>query len=321
MSTETEKEHDKLGTLGAPAVSNGKPFAKDADLRASLVAAFRGAIADAQAATRRPAVDEAVHELRKALRRARATVRLVADTLARDDRRDLTRALVEARQLLSASRDLAVVPVALTEVTLDDAQRTAALQIVTGARDAALSVDEVKKTLAEAAERVAPLADVMAAALPAAVDWDDLADGVADTYRNARKNLKKARRSWPAFHAFRKRAKELTYQLELLADGIDGRTAALEHQLSALGDELGPAVDVIMLRGFLEHHAASPELLDAIDDDLDARIKVARKHAKDLFDRGSRKFARKVRRSVRRDHAPPPAVEETAPTPPVVAQA
>jgi CHAD domain-containing protein len=319
MSTETEKEVDKLGPLGAPTVGNGKPFSKDADLRASLVSAFRTAIADAQAASRRPAVDEAVHELRKALRRARATVRLIADTLARDDRRDLTRALVEARQLLSASRDLAVVPVALTEVSLDDAARTAALAIVTGARDAALSVDEVRTTLADAAARVAPLADVMAAALPQSLDWGDLADGLADTYRGARKNLKKARRSRPAFHRFRKRAKELTYQLELLSDGIEGRTASLSHQLAALGDVLGSAVDVIMLRGFLEQHAAPPELLEAIDDDLDARIKAARKHARDLFDRRPRRFARRVRRAVRRDHAPPPADEPAAA--PTIAQA
>jgi CHAD domain-containing protein len=306
MSTETEKEHDKLGPLGAPAVGSGKPFAQDADLRASLVAAFRAAIADAQSAARRPAVDEAVHELRKALRRARATVRLVADTLARDDRRDVLRTLVEARQLLSAPRDLAVVPVALSEITLDDEARTAALTIVTGARDAAMSVDDVRKTLADAATRVAPLADVMAAALPATLDWDDLADGLADTYRSARRNLKKARRSTVAFHRFRKRTKELTYQLELLADGIDGKTAALEHRLSTLGDDLGPAVDVFMLRSFLEHHGATPELLDAVDDDLRARIKTARKGARDLFGRRARKFARKVRRAVRRDHAPPP---------------
>ena len=320
MSTETEKEVDKLGPLGAPTVGNGQPFSKDADLRASLVSAFRTAIADAQAASRRPAVDEAVHELRKALRRARATVRLVADTLTRDDRRDLIRALVEARKLLSASRDLAVVPLALTEVTLDDAARTEALAIVTGARDAALPVDEVRSTLADAAARVAPLADVMAAALPATLDWGDLTEGLADTYRSARGDLKKARRSFPAFHRFRKRAKELTYQLELLSDGIDGRTAALAHELSALGDELGPAVDVIMLRGFLEAHAAPPELLEAIDDDLGARVKAARKHARALFDRRPRRFARKVRRAVRRDHAPPPPVEDPAPGP-AIAQA
>lgn len=317
MSTQTEKEHDKLGPLGAPAASNGKPFARDADLRASLVAAFGTAIADAQAAARRPAVDEAVHELRKALRRARATVRLIADTLARDDRRDLTRALVEARQLLSAPRDLAVVPVALTEVDLDDASRAAALGIVTGARDAALSVDEVRATLADVAARVAPLADVMAAALPASLDWGDLADGLADTYRSARRSLARARRSRPAFHRFRKRAKELTYQLELLSDGIDGRVAALERRFAALGDELGPAVDVIMLRGFLEHHAAPAELLEAVDDDLAARIKSARKRARDLFDRRPRRFARKVRRAARRDHAPPPAAVDE----PAIAQA
>jgi len=304
MSTETEKEHDKLGTLGAP-VQGGKPFARDADLRGSLIVAFRATLGEAQAAAQLPSIDEAVHELRKALRRARATVRLVAGTLARDDRRELGRVLVEARQLLSTTRDLAVVPIALGEVSLDDEQRAAALAVVAGATDAARPVDEVRATLAEAAARVATLADVMAAALPASLAWGDVSDGLTETYRRARRELRQARRSRPAFHSFRKRTKELTYQLHLLADDIDGKTAGLARRFAHLGDELGAAVDVYMLHGFLDSHAAAPELLDAIDDQLAARIKAARKSAKDVFDRRPRRFARKVARAVRRDHAPP----------------
>jgi CHAD domain-containing protein len=308
MSIENEKETDKLGPIGTTPVTHG--FGPDSDLRASLLATFRAAIADAGAASRAASIDEGVHELRKALRRARATVRLVADTLTKDDRRDVSRALVEARQQLSSSRDLAVAPVALGEIALAGEHRATAAAIVEGARGAGAPAEEVRRHLQDAAARVAPLVDVIAAALPARVEWGDLVDGLADTYRRARRSLDDARRSREAFHAFRKRAKELTYQLEVLADGIEGRTEAIRRDLAGLGDELGQIVDVIMLRGLIDERrdgvdpAAVDGLLGAIDEDLAQRIKAARKRARELFDRRARRFARKVKKAVRRDHTP-----------------
>lgn len=309
--TAPNAEQDKLGPIPAPDANAATGLG--ADLRATLVEAFRAAIADAATAAKLPAIDESVHELRKALRRARASVHLVRDTLARDDRRDLTRALADARQLLSATRDLDVAPGVLATVELPPEARATADAIVLAARAAAPSPDEVRRHIEDAAARVAHLADVMAAALPPSIDLGDARDGIAETYRRARGNLRRARRSLSSFHRFRKRAKELTLQLELLSGGIDGRTEAMRRDLAILGEELGAAVDVVMLRGFLEHHAGdtTPEilapLLDAVDRDLEVRIKAARKGARALFQRRPRRFARKVRRAVRRDHAPPEA--------------
>ncbi len=297
-------EDDKLG----PVPGAGR---LGADLRATLVDAFRAAIADAQAAAPLPSIDEAVHELRKALRRARATADLVARTLSRDDRKDLRKALAAARQLLSATRDLAVAPGALATVPLDDAARATANDVLTRAKSDAPG-DDVRALLTDAAGRVAPLADVMAAALPSELDWADLSDGLAATYRRARRGLRRGKRSREAFHEFRKRTKELTYQLELLAGGVDAEVEALRRPLLELGDSLGATVDVLMLRGFLEDHAGDtpPEalapVLAEIDADLSQRIKAARKQAQPLFERRARRFARKARKAARRDHAAPP---------------
>lgn len=296
-------EDDKLGPVpGANRLGT--------DLRATLVDAFRGAIADAQEASKIASIDEAVHELRKALRRARAAVDLVAGTLSRDDRKDLRKALAAARQLLSATRDLAVAPGALASVTLDDAARATADAVLTQAKATRPADDELRTLVRDAAARVAPLADVMAAALPKQVDWADLSDGVETTYQRARRGLRRAKRSTSAFHAFRKRAKELTYQLELLADGVDGRVEALRKPLVELADDLGATVDVLMLRGFLEDHAgetpadALAPVFDAVDAELAGRIKDARRKARPLFERRARRFARKTRKAARRDHAP-----------------
>lgn len=297
-------EEDKLGP-----VPGGSRLGTD--LRATLVAAFRDAIADAQDAAKLASTDEAVHELRKAVRRARATVDLVASTLSRDDRQDLRRALADTRRLLSSTRDLAVAPEALATVTLDDTARAAASAVITAARGAMLTDQETRELIEQAAARVAPLADVVAAALPSEVDWGDLSDGLAATYRRARRGLKDAKRSRKAFHGFRKRTKELTYQLELIAGGVDAQVEALRRPLVALGEELGAAVDLVMLRGFLSEHAGETPADGlsaahaAVSTELAARLKHARKAARPLFERRPRRFARKVRKAVRADHAPP----------------
>src|SRR5438067_536784 len=123
MSTEPIKpEQEPVGPLGG--------IVRNTDLRGTLVTAFRDALAAASKSATLPSVDDAVHECRKALRRARATVRLVADTLGRDDLRDLERAIRDARRMLSPVRDTAVAPNALAELTIDDELRSQATAIV-----------------------------------------------------------------------------------------------------------------------------------------------------------------------------------------------
>jgi CHAD domain-containing protein len=303
MSSEEKKDVEAepahVGPLGAIA-SHGA-----GDLRAALVTAFRDAIADARAAAALPKVEDAVHECRKALRRARATARLVATSLGRDDRRDLRRALRDARRLLSTARDVAVLPGALAALDVGEELHGAVVAIVSAGRAAAPPSDETRKLVEEAATRVAPLADVMAAALPAELDWDDLADGLATTYKAARRAVRTARRSHSSFHTVRRRSKELAAQLELLAGGTDGKTAALRKQLADLGDELGDTVDEIMLRDFVEANGADAALLDTIDAHLDRRMRSGRKAARGVFDRRARRFVRKVGKAVKKDHAPP----------------
>ena len=142
------------------------------------------------------------------------------------------------------------------------------------------------------------------------IEWDAVADGLSATYRAARRNLKRSRKKWRAFHAWRRRTKELTYQLELIARHAGERTAARRDELDALGGPLGAVVDLIMLREMLVVHGTGADrdhlaaLLEHIDEQIDDAIRTARREGKALFDRGARKFTKKVTKAARRDLEP-----------------
>src|SRR4051812_5956638 len=97
-TTTAYPERDKLGLL---------PTAADDTLRARVIRAATDALATARAAELRSKVapHEAVHEVRKALRRLRALVDLVGDTLPDTERKDLARGLSNARRSLGPARD------------------------------------------------------------------------------------------------------------------------------------------------------------------------------------------------------------------------
>src|SRR5687768_13960168 len=127
-------EDDKLGPLG------GKRSIVDDDveLRRTLVAEFQATAQGARdaAASVERNTTAAVHEYRKALRRARAVLSLVAHALPRSERRALLRAIREARRALGTARDQAVVPEIMAAAELDEVDRATAGSIVSATGDA-----------------------------------------------------------------------------------------------------------------------------------------------------------------------------------------
>src|SRR5690606_33993698 len=159
----------------------------------------------------------AVHASRKALRRARAVLSMVAGALPESERRAVRAALREARRSLSTVRDHAVAPEALGALPLDDDERETAKRVLDGAAEAIPALAEIKQLLGEAAARAAAQAEALAAALPPEVSWDVVADGIAGVYREARRARRRAKRSRSRFHTWRRRSKELVYQLDFVA--------------------------------------------------------------------------------------------------------
>jgi CHAD domain-containing protein len=301
-------ESDKLGPLG----TKRSIMEDEAELRRVLVAEFQAAADSARAAA--GSVDRnavtAVHEYRKALRRARAVLELVGHSLPRSERRAIRRAIREARRSLSSVRDQAVVPDTMASVELDEVDRATASSILATTGDGAPAVAEIKQLLAEGAARAAAQVVALEATLPQALPWDTIERGVCDTYDAARRARKAAKRSKRAFHSWRRRSKELTYQLELLAGYAGPLTSELHREVEHVTDTQGPAVDLIMLRDLVRAHAsgvaptAFERLAGTLKNQLDDLMADSRRAGRKVYRRKPDKFARRVTKLVQRDAAP-----------------
>jgi CHAD domain-containing protein len=279
------------------------------DLRAWLLGEFEHAVIAARAAAAR--ADEgstsAVHESRKALRRARAVLAMIEGALPRSERRAVRAALQEARRSLSAVRDHAVAPEALGALELGDAERQTARRVLDNAAEAIPALAEIKQLLGEAAARAGAQVEALAAALPPELPWDIVAAGIAGTYRRARRARKRAKRSRSWFHAWRRRSKELVYQLDFVAAHAGARTLAIRADLEAATDRLGAAVDLVMLREFVATYAQGvpaddvERLSDELDRQLAQQMKEARRAGREAFRPRPRRLLRRLTRAISRD--------------------
>jgi CHAD domain-containing protein len=302
-------EHDKLGPLGAKT----SVLDHESELRRALVAEFAAAADAARDAAAK--VDKgphaAVHDYRKALRRARAVLSLVADALPKSERRAVRRALQEARRALSTVRDHAVAPETLAHLALGEVERETANAILATANDALPPTAEIKQLLAEGAARAAAQVEALEAALPPGIEWSTVAKGVRSVYDAARRARAASKRSKRSFHTWRRRSKELTYQLELIAGFAGFHASELHHELEGVTDTQGPAVDLIMVRDFIRTYGQSvaPEafetLINSIDTQLDDLMRDSRSAGREAFRRTPRKFTRRLSKAVRKDLAPP----------------
>ena len=302
-------ESDKLGPLGAKVSVLDDP----GELRNALLREFHEAVQTAKSAV--GSVDrsstDAVHESRKGLRRARAVLELVEGALPKSERRAVGKALQEARRALSVTRDHAVAPETLGALPLGDDDRATAKRVLDNAAEALPAVQEIKQLLAESAARAAAQGEALEAALPTEIAFDTLLDGLRGVYSEARHALRASKRSKQWFHTWRRRAKELSYQLDILCAHAGARVHAIHSELEGLTDTLGPAVDLVMVREYIETYGQgiSPEELAnlkcAIDAQLDDLMKATRKAGKDTFEQKPKKFAKRIAKAVKRDLAPP----------------
>ena len=310
---EAYPEHDKLGPLATRA-PGPVSFDDGAAVRAHVLAAVHDALEPARVARTRIATDPggSVHEVRKAIRRTRAIVDLVASALPRRERRDIRDALREARRTLGPSRDLTVASTLLLAIA-DDDQATGAAAIVAAAQADAPPASAIAEDVDRAVDVALAQADAIAAALPDEISAKMLGRGLAATYRQARDARRKAKRSDRAVHRWRRRNKELGYQLALLAEVP--AAAELREALTTLDDALGEVVDRLLLTEFVGLYGASDPsagaaLLTRIHDELDNRRDQARRASRELYAVRPRKLRRRLRRAM----APVP-VDDRAPEP------
>jgi CHAD domain-containing protein len=262
-------------------------------LREAVLGAFRRILSTARriasAAASNPV--EAVHEYRKCVRRARAIVALLRPALGRAAARGLSDHLRSAFRETSVLRDSDVLFGTLSGIAGDDAELFVEAAEFAARMEKQKDGADAVKVLRRSAVQLQPLTAAMEVVLPPAFSTPDLERGLARSYRRTRQALEHAveTRVPSDFHEWRKREKELRYQLELLASGA---SRLLRHREKALGDlaqELGAVTDLNVLCRELETAPASSDAGNA--GKLVERVRaLSRQRADELLTRGSELF-------------------------------
>jgi CHAD domain-containing protein len=209
--------------------------------------------------------EEAVHEARKAFKRVRALMRMLAGELGEGTARTEQEVLREIAKSMAGARDAEVLV-----ATLDGVLKRAPRKL--GRRRAVLELqgrlererrEATKAMLRDTAARERAVSELVAMRARVA-RWRltegeaaiELAGkGVRDIYRagdRARRKAKRARGSETraqAMHRWRRHAKELRYALEALEaqDEASGKLRATAKRADALGEMLGEDHDLVVL--------------------------------------------------------------------------
>lgn len=254
--------------------------------------------------------EPAVHNFRKSIRRARALLKLMRNQLGRPRYEELAEDLRSAMRETSAARD-ADVMVGLvaayprkpkTEAALDALQALLEEQ-----RRAVHSKGRLTRALSEGAQSLEEIPTRFGQSLPKDMHRGGLFDSLRAGHRRARRAYRRAQdgESDDDFHDWRKRVKELRYQLELLLP-LTGKTK--EHgRLAELAEQLGAITDLVVMRDcVLAHRERLDEpgpLLKKLEKKIDKQQRLRYAEAEDLFGIKPRVFARRILSGVERASA------------------
>jgi CHAD domain-containing protein len=220
---------------------------------------LRGAgdqIDDARAAlsTDTSITDEAIHDARKHIKRARALIRLLAGVLPKAARRAENARLRDAARALSDVRDRHVVLVTATRLAEEDASTDG------GLGRTASALRQRRAQASPEVENLRALCDLLARARAGVDDAGHLprrmkTRGLRRTYARGRDALHAAEQGGGVadYHEFRKRAKDLRHQIEFLTPIWPAVLDAVAAELARLTDLLGDANDISLLMRTVEN--------------------------------------------------------------------
>jgi CHAD domain-containing protein len=208
---------------------------------------------------------DSIHAARKDMKKLRALLRLVRDALGEETFRAENRRYRDAARLLAASRDaeVKVETLAALEERLGDAMPQAASR----AWRAALAAER-DRVAGTAAGEIEPRIERARAALEAGIaaipswplegdSWKLVEPGLVRSYRCGRREWKRTR-TWPSaesVHEWRKRVKDLWYQLRLVHRAWPSTLGEMATQAHQLADLLGDHHDLAVLAADLRGRA------------------------------------------------------------------
>lgn len=272
----------------------------------ALGAAARSIIADGRRALADPELSdpEVVHEVRKALKRWRALLRLLARPLGeqadlmRSEARELMRAIAGARDAqsaLDALGDLRKADLPLSPTSIETIRKR-----LTEMRDAAEAKSFTKNTR-EQLSRYLDYATLSLERWPLkALDFDTVTDGLTSTYRRARQLLPE---SWPDaesehLHDLRRRVVEHRHQMDLIEPLWPRLGKVWGEEAQRLRGRLGACQDLAVLTKFTApHQPLAPwrsRLLPLVEARRNAHLKSAARLAGRLFAEKPKAFRRRI---------------------------
>lgn len=201
-------------------------------------------------------LEEAIHEARKRCKRVRAIARLfrpVADAAAQRE----NEAFRGFARFLSSFRDATVIAhtfAALVKRQKGGERRYASLKrLLNDESDASPPAEQRKKLarLARDAQRAHQRLGRLR--LPAGLDFGLIEQGLRESYRRGRDAMAAAydQKKVTAFHEWRKRVKDLDYQLQVLSTVRPDRLKRLGRELAKLGEVLGQEHDLAVVRAIV----------------------------------------------------------------------
>jgi CHAD domain-containing protein len=271
-----------------------------------LAAAARSIIGDARRALSDPELSdpEAVHEVRKALKRWRALMRLLAHGIGepadqmRVEARELMRALTGARDAQSALDALA--DLKKSDVPFSATSAETIRKRLTEMRDTAEKTGFTK----EMRERLARYLDYATLSLERwplkAIDFDTVTDGLTSTYRRARQLVPD---DWPSvepehLHDLRRRVVEHRHQMDLIEPLWPRLGKVWAEEAQRLRNQLGACQDLAVLSNFTApRQPLAPwrsRLTPMIEGRRAVHLKTAARLAGRLFAEKPKAFRRRI---------------------------
>jgi CHAD domain-containing protein len=257
----------------------------------ALTAAAWSILEEARAPLRDSTIPDTkiVHDVRKALKRWRALLRLIGPFLDKDGRklriraRDLARGLAsarDARSALDALADIGEEYQNLSPRSLATVQnRLDNLRVVA---EAAILTDKMR---AHVATELADISESIAEWSLTSVEFADIADGLSVTYRHAFRMIPEqwATAGTDELHELRKRVVEHRYQMELIEPLWPRLGRVWVSEAQRLRERLGKHHDLAVLARLSETHAPlapwrarlAPMIRDRQSDHVGAAARLA----------------------------------------------